>query len=57
MPKLEDIERGLVACKVHDDDVRWMAEIIQREIREALWERTLEALKESVKELQERGVV
>ena len=57
MPLIEDIERGLVACKVHDDDVRWMAEIIQREIREALWERTLEALKESVKELQERGVV
>ena len=51
MPKLEDIERGLLACKVHDDDIRWMAEVIQREIRAAVKERAEQVLDEYYKRL------
>jgi len=57
LPLIEDIERGLVACKVHDEDVRWMAEIVQREIRKASRERTDKIVADMYRKLKKEGKI
>jgi U3 small nucleolar RNA-associated protein 14 len=57
LPLIEDIERGLVACKVHDEDVRWMAEVVQREIRKASRERTDKIVADMYRKLKKEGKI